>query len=551
MATLDKHHSDVTTKLLLIGDCLSWDTLVSVTRGNSRSKKKTLEQLYNSFHESHHNKDESLDTYLIADVDGVAGLHKMTNIIQSGVKEVFEVVAGDKVIKATAEHEFKTPTGFFRLKDLKVGDEVLTWRFSREVDESKSRENNGRAFVYSVQYHPFAFANVVGGKNYKRIPYAKAVIEAAMNGLTVDQFVDILRNSARRASLLDYLPYNAVVHHKDGDPSNDDISNLEVTNKTDHDAEHHPEVVKASKAIVAIQIESIESCGETMTYDISMDDPHRNFIANGFVVHNSGKGKTGALAPLVADGYKLFIEDYDDGLDYLKNRVQKDSPDKAKNVHYISLRDDYIWQGSNVAVSKAIAFSKGMSMLGRWIDPETNENLGSITTWGPDTIVVIDSLSFMAKAAMNQTLALNNRLSSGPEQRDWGLAQGSVENALAWLYSPAVKCNVIVIAHIDYIADANGVNQGYPKSLGKALSPQIPRYFNTMLLVKETGAGANKKKIIRTAPEGTVGVKHPIVDAIPLEMPIESGLSTFFKLARKGKPIPTVAKPSDDDKLPE
>ena len=26
-----------------------------------------------------------------------------------------------------------------------------------------------------------------------------------------------------------------------------------------------------------------------MTYDIVMDDPHRNFLANDFVVHNSGK----------------------------------------------------------------------------------------------------------------------------------------------------------------------------------------------------------------------------------------------------------------------
>jgi len=282
----------------------------------------------------------------------------------------------------------------------------------------------------------------------------------------------------------------------------------------------------------------------------TIDQHHSANTTKLLLIGNSGAGKTGALASLVADGYKLFIEDYDDGLDYLKNRIAKDCPDKAKNVNYISLRDELAWQGTNVIVQKATAFSKGMQMLGKWTN-EKGENLGSITSWGPDTILVIDSLSFMAKAAMNQILALNGRLQTGPEQRDWGLAQGSIENALGWLYSPVVKCNVIVVAHIEYIADANGVNQGYPTSLGKALSPKIPRYFNTMLLVKEVGAGANKKKVIRTAPEGTVGVKHPIVDPIPLEMSIESGLSTFFKLARKIAPASPAAQPIAQTETPK
>jgi thymidylate synthase (FAD) len=36
-----------------------------------------------------------------------------------------------------------------------------------------------------------------------------------------------------------------------------------------------------------VRIESITYAGEQMTYDIEMEEPHHNFIANGIVTHNS------------------------------------------------------------------------------------------------------------------------------------------------------------------------------------------------------------------------------------------------------------------------
>lgn len=255
------------------------------------------------------------------------------------------------------------------------------------------------------------------------------------------------------------------------------------------------------------------------------------------LIGDSGAGKTSALISLVREGYKLFIQDYDNGLDFFKNYVAKNLPDKIGNVHYKTLTDEYAFTGSGVTVKKADAFTKGSNAIGRWTD-DNGENLGGIGTWGSDVFLVIDSLSLMSRAAMHQVLALNNRLASGPEQRDWMLAQNNVENMLAALFSDSVRCNVIVTAHVVQIEDANGVNQGFPQTLGKSLSPRIPRYFNTMLLVKTSGAGANKKRVIRTVPDGTVGVKHSVATDLPVELPIETGLATFVKAARGELPQP-------------
>lgn len=266
-----------------------------------------------------------------------------------------------------------------------------------------------------------------------------------------------------------------------------------------------------------------------------LSEHQSNEVTKMLIVGRGGAGKTGGLASLVADGYKIKILDFDDGLDYLKNNIEKYHPDKIDNVEFHSLRDEYGWRGGKLVVTKAQAWAKAMNLLGKW-DSES----GGMTNWGSDTVLVIDSLTLMCRAAMNNVLALNNRLDEGPEQRHWGFAQNDVMNQLSWIQSPAVKCNVIVMAHIDYQPDFNGVNQGQPKTgpVGKGLGADIPILFNTMLLAKEVGAGANKARVIRTAAEGSVSIKHPIVENLAAELPIASAYSTIFKAAQKAKTKP-------------
>jgi hypothetical protein len=81
------------------------------------------------------------------------------------------------------------------------------------------------------------------------------------------------------------------VHHLDRDSSNDRSDNLKVLTHEDHWRLHAEEGTTANVQVpVSTEtVVSIEHYGEEDTYDLAVaDDPH-NFIANGFVVHNTGK----------------------------------------------------------------------------------------------------------------------------------------------------------------------------------------------------------------------------------------------------------------------
>jgi recombination protein RecA len=79
------------------------------------------------------------------------------------------------------------------------------------------------------------------------------------------------------------------VHHKDEDHKNNALDNLEALTVSAH-LRMHRETHINSLAIRAVsdEIVSIKKLGKQQTYDVEMAGPN-NFIANGLVVHNSGK----------------------------------------------------------------------------------------------------------------------------------------------------------------------------------------------------------------------------------------------------------------------
>jgi hypothetical protein len=110
------------------------------------------------------------------------------------------------------------------------------------------------------------------------------------------------------------------------------------------------------------------------------------------------------------------------------------------------------------------------------------------------------------------------------------------------LYDDGVKCNIIVNCHIVYIGEENGPQHGYPASLGKALSPKIGRYFNTVLLTRTTGQGTNTKRQILTNSTGMVELKTTAPSRVEASYPIETGLADYFKTIRQ-RPRVGLVKP--------
>ncbi len=250
-------------------------------------------------------------------------------------------------------------------------------------------------------------------------------------------------------------------------------------------------------------------------------------------VGDSGSGKTGALASLANAGYRLVIFDFDNGLDILLNFVK---PEFKKNVIFRTFTDTFKGAGGKLMATSAKAYSDAINYLMDWKDPP----IGGAITWGPDTIIVIDSLTLFGEAAMRFALQLNGRLGQKPWQSDWGEAIGYQEDLLRMLYSTDIKCHVIINAHLTSTregktdkGEAIMSDKMYPSALGNKLPPKVGRYFNTMLLFKVRGT---QRKIL-TRPTHDIDVKTPWGEAaLPAELPIADGLKTIFELAKQ-KPI--------------
>lgn len=276
----------------------------------------------------------------------------------------------------------------------------------------------------------------------------------------------------------------------------------------------------------------------------TLDKHQSNEYTKLLIEGDSGSGKTGALTSLVSAGYKLRILDFDNGLETLKQFVLKECPQNVGNVEFVTLRDRRKAGPEGPQVVKPDAFIRAIKLLDAWKykDVEGREiDLGVPAEWGPDTILVIDSLTFMSDAAFDFREPLTPRSRDGKYDMRavYKDAQDAVEGVLALLTSESFRTNVIVISHIKYVDNPDGTRKGYPTAVGSALSPVIPRYFNTVALCQTSAGG---KRTIHTESTAMIDLKNPKPFAMSKSYPIETGLADFFGVLREAPPQPKVTK---------
>lgn len=270
----------------------------------------------------------------------------------------------------------------------------------------------------------------------------------------------------------------------------------------------------------------------------SLKDHQSNEFTKLLIEGDSGSGKTGSLASLVGAGYKLRILDFDNGLDVLKAYVEQQFPAKLGNVEFVTLRDKRKASPLGPVIDGTPkAFISGIKMLDNW--KYDTVDFGKPAEWGADCILIIDSLTMLSDAAFDFREPLTPRGKSGDydKRATYFDAQGAIENVLALLTSESFRTNVIVISHIKYIDNPDGTKKGYPTSVGSALSPRIPTYFNSVALC-ETKAGG--KRQITTVATAMIDLKNPKPFSMQKSYPIETGLAEFFGVLREP---PKQAKP--------
>ena len=273
--------------------CITGDTLISMSRA-SLGRKRPIELMYKSYnnipYKGSHGWRKDVTTYVRSYIEGqgLIRLNEVEDIVYSGKKEVWKLTLEDgKFLKATADHKIMTKKGFKPLGELCPCDYVMVDNLVRH--KAKINKGNGRRklkdkLVTVGKFHPYA---VNHGRNSYRIEIHRAIVEADLNKMSLDEFCKACKSPNNMGFI---NPSEFHVHHKDRNHYNNDIENLEVLPMEEHKKFHAKDAYKNFGHGVPeySRVKSIEYLGVEDTYDICCYD-HHNFVANGIVVHNSGK----------------------------------------------------------------------------------------------------------------------------------------------------------------------------------------------------------------------------------------------------------------------
>ena len=182
---------------------------------------------------------------------------RLNKIVYSGRQWTTKLTTeSGKSIRATHNHKFLTKKfEWKRLAQLKIGDEIL-------VMGKKQRSKKWKGVGSGAHNHWHGESK----KFIEQVKHLKKLFNTCQNCLKA--------------------PYEET-HHIDGDRMNNEIKNLMPVCRPCHKSFH--EKPSRNSRGHRYEIETIVSLSDSKiedTYDISME-PNNNFIANGFITHNS------------------------------------------------------------------------------------------------------------------------------------------------------------------------------------------------------------------------------------------------------------------------
>lgn len=212
--------------------------------------------------------------------------NKIISIFDSGIKRIirFEFSSGCS-LETTKDQHIIVPGGFTEASCLKIGDKVVARGTMKPVNNGgKNLKDRPCRVIIHVKYHPYGAVSLVGGYKYKRLSRARLAVEALINKLTLEEYVDILKNNQEKSLKLTFLDPRYDVHHKDENPLNDHIENLQILQDREHSRLHGKNENFNTEYTKIITVNSMEYLGKSNTYNIQMESPINNFCANEVVV---------------------------------------------------------------------------------------------------------------------------------------------------------------------------------------------------------------------------------------------------------------------------
>ncbi|MCP4543874.1 MAG: hypothetical protein GY832_42715 [Chloroflexi bacterium] len=299
--------------------CLTRDAFVNYEVRAQNGKRQnhkggTIERLFQRYHKiktpgsGRYQRESTINSafYVPAiNEEGRVVQTPISNVVYSGLKPCYQLTThSGRVVTATQDHKFYTDDGYVPLGLLSPDTDIF---IHNRTPYTKSKRKVIRYKEIFVKYHPTKRWKVVSGRyRYCRLKRAKAVMEAALNGLRYDEYRNILNTAdPREIDKLWIVPDDMDVHHVDENFQNDSLENLMLVNKQQHYRNH---AIKNHNnlrfTVMPDPIQNIKYVGTQETFDIQCVSPYNNYIANGVAVHNSGKTTLGLH--IVAEAQKQF-----------------------------------------------------------------------------------------------------------------------------------------------------------------------------------------------------------------------------------------------------
>lgn len=288
--------------------CLDENTKIKI-RFRGATKLRTIKQAYNRFQKV---KQGKAFNFTVRCLKGDKfGQHDFQDIIYSGFKDCLKLtLKSGKFLIATPDHKILTNEGYKELQYLKENDIVITngkivckrCGSVNDIITYPYAKFKGycRKCMYKFLRDCYTYKGIkrkiIKGYYFLRGEELRGHHLATTHGVPEHHLV-AEQKYGRKLNL-----EIEVVHHLDHNKLNNNPTNLVVMSKYEHAKLHSIDNIKnlyshnyyrCGKEMIVVPKEdyvvSVESVGKRHVYDIKMNDPYRNFVANGIVVHNCGK----------------------------------------------------------------------------------------------------------------------------------------------------------------------------------------------------------------------------------------------------------------------
>lgn len=200
---------------------------------------------------------------------------RIVDVIQSGTKSLIKITtAAGKTLRCTVDHAVFTPEGWRKAGELAVGDAVMAAGTGPRPSEALVPPSLRRGIgVWTAMRRQELIKEVdtchLCGHDFPR------------EQLALDHVVPVARDLAQALDAKNLAPACEPCHAV----------------KSAGEQQLARRGGKIAKA-VPDRIVGIEDAGEEMTYDLSVEGPWHNFLANGIVVHNSYNEESGRYREL-------------------------------------------------------------------------------------------------------------------------------------------------------------------------------------------------------------------------------------------------------------